>query len=156
MRRLSHGGDKLLPQGDATSEWQRQDSNPASTVLTSWCTDSHFSFHLTHSFKSVQLLKHFIPIKFISCELLSLSDPGDFVWLVPLTFPNHSQKFLSAEKPFCSLQILKREQKLYFTPIALTLISIWYRFGGIIRPLFSNISRYPPEHIVVCFFGCFF
>lgn len=78
MRKLSHRKDKLLPQGHAAGEWQSQDSNPASVVLTSRYILTHFSLYLTRSFKSVQLLKYFIPIKFISGELFSLSDPRDF------------------------------------------------------------------------------
>lgn len=85
MRKLSHREDQLLPQGDAASEWQSRDSNPASTVST---TESAVSFRiiLTFLFKSVQILKYFMTIKLISCDSFSFSS---------CYFPSDSENFPS-------------------------------------------------------------
>lgn len=67
MWKLSHKEAKLLPKGHAVSEWQSQDSNPASMaasmILTTQRADSLFPYHLTYSLKSIQILKCFTPIK---------------------------------------------------------------------------------------------
>ena len=142
MSKLSHREGKFLPRGHAAGWVAEPGFKPSlrglnySVYWLLFFISSYIHTYILHSFKSVQLQKYFMPVKLISCELFYLSDLGVIVRLVPVTFPSNSWNFLCAKKPFCSLQILKTEQKLFSILFALTLISVWYRYGGVIRPLF--------------------